>query len=80
MKIGYIRVSTQEQNTIRQESCGASGVPGSGVTMVKEKGELTAVEAMKKLNMASSTFYRKVRLNHDSVAGRTGRKAPSSGD
>ena len=46
-----------------------------------QKGELTAVEAMKKLNMASSTFYRKVRrLNHDSVAGRTGKKAPSSGD
>lgn len=35
MKIGYIRGSTQEQNTIRQESCGAFGVPGSGVTMAK---------------------------------------------
>lgn len=34
-----------------------------------QKGEMTAVEAMKKLNMASSTFYRKVRrLRHDSTA------------
>ena len=46
-----------------------------------QKGELTAVEAMKKLNMASSTFYRKVRkLNHDSIADRTGQKAQSNGD
>ena len=46
-----------------------------------QKGELTAVEAMKKLDMASNTFYRKVRkLNHDSITGRTGQKAPFSGD
>lgn len=46
-----------------------------------QKGEMTAVEAMQKLNMTSSTFYRKVRkMRHDSTDDRTGQKAPSSGD
>ena len=46
VKIGYIRVSTLEQNTIRQE------------VMMRELG---IAQAMNRLGMSKPTFYRKVR-------------------
>ena len=118
MKIGYIRVSTQEQNTIRQEAMmEALGVDElyidtttptgkfmltifgavaelereyilqrqrEGIAIAKEQGKytgrkpiqhtefnqvvaqwksgkITAAEAMRKLNMTPSTFYRKAK-------------------
>ena len=106
IKIGYIRVSTTDQNTARQEVLMAElgvekvfidrisgkntdrpelkkmmGFVRSGDTVIVEsisrfarntkdllelvslwrRGDITAVEAMKRLDMKPSTFYRKVK-------------------
>ncbi len=46
MKIGYVRVSTEEQNEAKQE------------ILMKQLG---AVEAMEKLKRTKPTFYRRVK-------------------
>lgn len=44
-----------------------------------KQGEITATEAMRRLDMKPSTFYRKVRrMNHDNFTGGTGKETPKN--
>lgn len=74
MKIGYVRTSTAEQNTARQEGIAIAKANGvykgrkpiqrpefPQVAALWREGRITAVEAMRRLDMRPRTFYRKVK-------------------
>ncbi|CAM3052187.1 recombinase family protein [Paenibacillus sediminis] len=70
MKIGYVRVSSQDQNEARQiEALQQQGVEKffsekiSGQNMNRP----TASSAIKKLGLSRSTFYRKVKEYEQSI-------------
>ena len=78
MKIGYIRISSADQNTARQEVLMQElGIEEVFIDRMSGKStdrstfdavvakwrvrEITAVEAMRRLDMKASTFYRRVK-------------------
>lgn len=58
MKVGYVRVSTQEQNTLGQPM-EASGLERVGAQW--RKGELSAAKAAAQLGMSRATFCRSIK-------------------
>lgn len=58
MNIGYIRVSTRDQNTGRKP---ITHPDFDRICAQWKRGEITAVEAMRRLGMKASTFYRKAK-------------------
>lgn len=65
LKIGYIRVSTAEQNTIRQEvlMCELT-VDELFIVARWQSGEISAAEAMRRTGLKPNTFYRRVSVLH----------------
>ena len=68
MKVGYVRVSTEEQNTARQKGkykgrkpIAVDGEKFAEVYRRWKSGEIQGGSVMRELGLKSTTFYRRVR-------------------